>query len=411
MAARLYIQPLQKPGNGWRSNADWTSEDLMTVLHSLREQLDKIDKSLVDLISSRQRIIDEIAIEKKSAGIPSRDFAREEKVVRSVRHYAKSVGVAEDVAESVLRIMIQYSLARQELDRITRAQGDDGRKALIIGGAGRMGRWLSTFMRRQGIAVEIADPKADGHLPNLADWQSDSLDHTFVVVSTPLEVTSAVLHKLAELQPGGIVFDVCALKGPVLSGIRALLASGVRTASINPMFEPESQFLSGRNIVFADTGDKDSMESVRALFACTLAGQTTIDISEHDQLMAYVLGLTVAVNSAFVAVLTASRKPVHQLLGASTPEFSDQLHLAREIAHQSPHSQYFLHKLNTHGDLPLEALAHAIDTLRKQISKGAEGSFIEMTKRCQAYTSDRRSRDSRRSDTEDTLSADARPAR
>ena len=50
------------------------------------------------------------------------------------------------------------------------------RRVLVIGGAGKMGRWFAEFMASQGFAVEIADPSgAPVGFTHLADWRDSPL--------------------------------------------------------------------------------------------------------------------------------------------------------------------------------------------------------------------------------------------
>ena len=62
------------------------------------------------------------------------------------------------LADNLLRLLIRSSLATQEQAQVV-AQGQGaGRRALVIGGAGKMGRWFVEFLDSQGYEVEIADP-------------------------------------------------------------------------------------------------------------------------------------------------------------------------------------------------------------------------------------------------------------
>ena len=68
-------------------------------IEELRQELDSIDRQLVDLISARQITIKHIAEEKRSTGFPLRDYKREAEVFQGVRARAEQVGVSPQVAE------------------------------------------------------------------------------------------------------------------------------------------------------------------------------------------------------------------------------------------------------------------------------------------------------------------------
>ena len=67
-------------------------------------------------------------------------------------------GVSPDLAEGLLRMLIRSSLTTQEQARVVAQGAGSGRRALVIGGGGKMGRWFAEFLMSQGFAVEVADP-------------------------------------------------------------------------------------------------------------------------------------------------------------------------------------------------------------------------------------------------------------
>ena len=66
------------------------------------------------------------------------------------RARARELAVDPDLAERILRQLILSSLASQERDRVVAEARGDGRRALIIGGAGKMGGWFVDFFASQG---------------------------------------------------------------------------------------------------------------------------------------------------------------------------------------------------------------------------------------------------------------------
>ena len=57
-----------------------------------------------------------------------------------------------------METLIRSSLTTQERARV-RAEGQGlGQRALVIGGAGKMGRWFVEFLDSQGFDVTVADP-------------------------------------------------------------------------------------------------------------------------------------------------------------------------------------------------------------------------------------------------------------
>ena len=55
-------------------------------------------------------------------------------------------------------MLIRSSLTTQEQASVVARGAGSGRRALVIGGGGKMGRWFADFLASQGFAVEVADP-------------------------------------------------------------------------------------------------------------------------------------------------------------------------------------------------------------------------------------------------------------
>lgn len=360
------------------------------TLENFRDRLDEIDRRLLELVAERQAVIAGIAGVKRSTGFPLRDFKRERDVFQKARAKAEEVGVSADVAEELMRLLIRYSLTQQEQTNLLAHANGGGQRALVIGGAGKMGGWFAQFLFSQGFEVEIADPRAQPGERNLPDWRASDLDHDYVVVAAPIGATNVILQELAARRPRGIVMDLGSLKSPLRQGLAALRDAGVRTASIHPMFGPDVELLSGRHVVFIDLGDDEALAGARALFAPTMAEQVVTTLEEHDQLMAFVLGLSHALNIAFFTALAESGKDAAGLMRMSSTTFDAQFEIARNVAHESPALYYEIQRLNEFGRLPLDALKRAVDAIRDAIAAGDEPRFAALMEAGRAYTAYRR---------------------
>jgi chorismate mutase/prephenate dehydrogenase len=165
-------------------------------LETLREQLNALDRELLDLAARRQALATEIARVKGESGLPTRDFGREREVLMRARAHATELGLPPGLADALLRPLIHASLATQEQARVSAQGQGTGQRALVIGGRGKMGRWFVEFLASQGFAVEIADPA--GPAAGFAyrpEWQQGPLDHDLIVLATPLGTTASVLDR------------------------------------------------------------------------------------------------------------------------------------------------------------------------------------------------------------------------
>lgn len=355
-------------------------------LAALRQRLNDLDRDLIGLVAERQRISRQVAQAKRATGHPTRDYRREREVVLGVRQVAVDQGVSADVAEQILRLLIRSSLATQEHIRVCTEGEGGGRRALVIGGRGKMGHWFADFLASQGYAVEIGDPAGpvDG-FPYRADWRAGDLDHDLIVVATPLGATAATLFELAERRPTGVVFDLTSIKTPLRAGLEALVAAGIRVTSVHPMFGPDTELLSGRHVIFIDLGCAEALALAQDLFRPTMAERVVMGLDEHDRLIAYVLGLSHAVNIAFFTALAESGEAAPRLAQMSSTTFDSQLDVASRVAEESPALYFEIQALNDYGTESLSALLFAVERLRATVRSGDAAGFRQMMERGRDY--------------------------
>jgi chorismate mutase / prephenate dehydrogenase len=363
------------------------------TLDELRQQLDQLDGELLSLIARRQAISREIAAAKRSTGYPTRDYQREREVVLGVRRRAEQLGLPGDLAEKVLRLLIRSSLTTQEQVSVAAHGAGSGRRALVIGGAGKMGAWFSQFLLSQGFGVQVADPAGTSPgIPTVADWRAlpDLNVFDFIVVATPLGASGIILNELALRRPSGVVFDLGSLKSPLRGGLHALKAAGVKTTSLHPMFGPATELLSGRHVIFIDLGSAEALAAARALFAPTMVEQVVMSLDEHDRLVAYVLGLSHALNIAFFTALAESGEAAPKLARMSSTTFDAQLDVATTVSEESPELYYEIQALNDYGAESLQALSESVQRLRTAVLTRDFATFRGLMEQGLAYLKDRR---------------------
>jgi chorismate mutase/prephenate dehydrogenase len=355
-------------------------------LDELRNELTDLDGQLVELVARRQALSERVAAVKRATGRATRDFGREREVILRGRNHAERLGVSPDLAESLLRQLIQSSLATQEQARVAAQAHGSGKRALVIGGRGKMGGWFAEFLASQGFRVAIADPK--GGLPGfdtLADWRDDPLDFDLIVLATPLGATTPLLEFLAQRAPRGLIFDLGSLKTPLRAGLDALVRAGCRVTSLHPMFGPDTELLSGRHVIFIDLGNADALEEAQELFAPTMAERVVMGLDEHDRLIAFVLGLSHALNIAFFTALAESGEAAPRLANLSSTTFDSQLEVASRVAAESPELYFEIQSLNEYGAESLLALQQAVERLVRTVRTKNSGEFAALMTRGRAY--------------------------
>ena len=354
-------------------------------LTKLRGELSDIDRQLVELIAARQRIVGEIGRSKQTSGTATRDYAREKDVIEMGRTQADALGLDPDLAEAILTKLIETSLASQERDRVIAEGQGDGRSALVIGGAGKMGQWFVDFFRSQGFATTVADPGVEDGPSSFRNWVDAGLDYDVIVVAAPLAASGRILLQLAVLKPRGLVFDIGSLKSPLMDGLHELRDAGCKVTSLHPMFGPDTRLLSGRHVIFCDVDCPEATEEAKELFRSTMADRLDMTLEDHDRLIAYVLGLSHALNIAFFTALAESGEAAPKLAQMSSTTFDSQLLVSEAVAQDNPHLYFEIQKLNKYGESPLAALADAAERLRQLVASGDEAGFVDLMLKGRKY--------------------------
>jgi chorismate mutase/prephenate dehydrogenase len=355
-------------------------------LDQLRQRLNQIDRDLIQLAKERQDIVGQVGSHKIAHGVPTRDYERERDVLKAARGLAESIGLEPDLAESMMQLLIRSSLTQQEATRVASVTEGQGKRALVIGGCGQMGVWFVGFLKSQGYSVEIADPGAPADLPDaVSDWRDLALDHDVIIVAAPIKVTAGILEDLAERKPGGLILDIGSLKTPLRAGLEKLAEAGCRVTSIHPMFGPDTRLLSGRHVIFCDLGNAAATDEAKRLFAATMAERTDMSLDDHDRLIAYVLGLSHALNLAFFTALAESGELVPRLKHMSSTTFDAQLNVASLVAHDNPHLYYEIQALNEYGYTSLEALRSAAERIQALIAGGDKQGFVALMESGRKY--------------------------
>jgi chorismate mutase/prephenate dehydrogenase len=348
-------------------------------LEELRARLSELDRQILEAVAKRQAVVEQIGAVKRDSGKATRDFAREKLVLDSARAAAEELGIPPAVAESLMELLIRSSLTRQERARVKAEGRGQGKRALVIGGAGNMGLWFVNFLDSQGFDITVADPvgPVEG-FPHVADWRETDDDFDVTVVAAPIGVSVEILDAIAAAQRSGLIFDIGSLKSPLEDSLRRLAASGARVTSMHPMFGPDTELLSGRHVLFLEVGCPEATAEARQLFASTMAQQVEMDLEHHDRLIAYVLGLSHALNIAFFTVLANSGEKVPRLAELSSTTFDSQLDVANRVAGESPQLYFEIQTGNPHNLATLRELSTAVEQITQLVESGDESGFVKL---------------------------------
>lgn len=349
----------------------------------LRDEIRALDQDLVELTAKRLALARRVGELKQLAEQPIRNYVVEAEAIRLVRAAAERLGVRPEVAEELLTLEIRESLRAQEKDRVVRTRpGATAGKALVVGGAGNMGRWFVDFLESKGYQVATHDVRGPlAGRPHVASLR-DASGFDVVLLATPPSATADALRALSG-RPDTLIVEIASLKTPVAAVLRELAAGGAQVASIHPMWGPSTDLLASKNVVLCDIGAADAMRAARKLFADTAVNIVEMPLDEHDRLMALVLGLPHAVNLVFGHALAARAPPFAALAGLGGPTFQKQVRVAEEVASENKDLYHEIQELNPHTAEVLSSLRQSLDELEAAVARREE--FRAYMSRVEAY--------------------------
>lgn len=249
------------------------------------------------------------------------------------------------------------------------------KKALVIGGKGRMGQWLAKFLKSKGYEVFINDPRGKLKGFKFISQLKDALNFELIALATPIIATKPILDNLVKEKTNALIFDLCSVKSPIKGSLIKGARRGKKTVSIHPMFGPETDNLKNKNILVCNCGSEQAVREIKELFEDTGANVLELDLEEHDRLMAYVLSLTHAANIVFYKTLIKT-KILEKLKKVSSLNFSKQLKLATKIIAQEPELCYEIQITNPYSGKALRNFMNSFYELKKILDRKNLKKFI-----------------------------------
>jgi len=317
-----------------------------TEIARLRDEIADVDREIVGLVAKRLDLAAQVGLEKKRLGLPLRDERAEEQVHTRLSAEVAKRGISSSLGAGLARLLIEESVLRQAgvLPPVPINQ-----RVLVVGGAGRIGQWLCRYFRSRGCDVVVND--IAGPLEGFAfepDLQKGVQEADVIAVSVPMSVSAEVLRSIAIMKPKALVFDVCSLKAPVERELRAMSRSGLRIASVHPLFGPNLWPPSSGSITFSDCGNSKAVLEARELFRASGASFVDIALDHHDESMAFLLGLSqlclltfarcVAESPFDLAGLKSAGTTFSRLSIAAAGLLADPPTLLRDIQALNPHT-------------------------------------------------------------------------
>jgi len=185
-----------------------------------------------------------------------------------------------------------------------------GKRIAIIGGAGKMGRWMSGFLLEDEYQVVIADAEekslADAGRQlgvDIAGGNTDALRNAdCILLSVPIEGFEEVVKQIGpHVQPDQVVIDITSTKERPVDLMHRYIENG-RILGAHPLFGPGAGSIVNKNVVLTPTDDEEAAlaDKITAYLEAKGARVSRMTPQEHDETMSLVLGL-----SHFIALVAA----------------------------------------------------------------------------------------------------------
>jgi len=285
-------------------------------IEKLRSEIDATDAQLVALLAKRMSLAVEIGRVKSETGQKVADPVREAEVLGRIRGLARQDGLDEGIAEAVFRHLIKLSCDVQEVQSTPSGEtvvgsqqaGGAGARIAIVGGAGKMGRWIARHLTAAGRQVVILDrdEMGLGEVKRLIGVEATTnpgiiTEVDVLVLAVPVLGFEEVLQLLAPFtRPGQIVFDITSVKTVPVSLMHQYLPH-CTILGTHPMFGPGADGVRGHNVALTPTNasEKALADHLGAILTGYGANVVQMTPAEHDELIAVVLGL-----AHFIALVT-----------------------------------------------------------------------------------------------------------
>ncbi|MEZ8021972.1 MULTISPECIES: bifunctional chorismate mutase/prephenate dehydrogenase [Vibrio] len=306
-------------------------------LNELRDQIDAVDKQMLDLLAQRLALVEKVGEVKSEHGLPIYVPEREAAMLASRRQEAEKIGVPPQLIEDILRRTMRESYA-SEKDSGFKCLNPELRSVVIVGGNGQLGGLFGRMFKLSGYEVKVLGSQ---------DWDTadEILDNAgLVVVTVPIHLTEGVIAKLGNLPSDCILCDLTSIKSKPLQAMMNMHQGPV--VGLHPMFGPDVPSLAKQVIVYSDGRGSESYQWLLNQFGIWGASLCQMDAAEHDHGMTLIQALRHFTSFAYGLHLSKENPNIDQLLKLSSPIYRLEIAMVGRLFAQDP---------NLYGDIILSS--------------------------------------------------------
>ncbi|MCJ0977913.1 prephenate dehydrogenase/arogenate dehydrogenase family protein [Rhodococcus sp. ARC_M12] len=268
------------------------------------------------------------------------------------------------------------------MNTVTGSEHDNS--AVVVGGAGAVGRLMADLLRGDGIPVTIVDIQArpDATSPITVGNIIDPDDQLASVLAAAATVILAVPESVAlaadlsAVRPDAVLVETLSVK----SGFARHLDETDRLGSIvgiNPMFAP-SLGMTGRPVAAVVHRQGPPVDAFLESISRWGGRVVVLDAERHDRLAAATQALTHASVLAFGLALAELNLPFVDIDAVAPPPHTTMLAVLSRITGGEPEVYWDVQAGNPHAAEARSALHRATQTVSETVDSGSEAEFARL---------------------------------
>ena len=296
-------------------------------LRPLRDEIDAIDRELVDLLARRLDRVGEVGRIKGRLGLPIYAPERERSLIDRRRAEAEKRGVSPDLVEDILRRAIRESYTNED-DAGYKCLRTDLGPIVVIGGYGRLGRLFVGLFERSGYEVRCIGEDDWGHAEDILQGAG------LVLVTVPIQVTESVIQKLSGLPSHCVLADLTSVKTVPMEAMLKVHQGPV--VGLHPMFGPDVPSLAKQVVAYCEGRRPAEYQWLLDQIQIWGAKVHPIHPMEHDEGMALIQALRHFTSFAYGVHLEEENPELDALIALSSPIYRLELAMVGRLFAQDP---------------------------------------------------------------------------
>ena len=299
------------------------SEELL----ALRDEIDKIDKAILALITERLALVTQVGEVKSKHGIPIYDPKRETDMLTKRRQEAEKAGISPALIEDILRRLMRESYISENDKGFKKVYTGQG-SIVIIGGNGQMGKLFSRLFKLSGYNVKTLGSKTMHQANEII------ADAAAVIITVPINKTCEIIEQLPSLPKDCILTDLTSIK---VKPLKAMLDKHPGpVVGLHPMFGPDVPNLAKQIIVYCEGREPNQYQWLIEQMRIWGANLCSIDAKQHDKCMSFIQALRHFTSFAYGVNLQREHADLEQLIALSSPIYRLELMMVGRLFAQDP---------------------------------------------------------------------------